>query len=490
MYGTNASVLRMPRSAELLGGLALLWAFAMAALPVDAQGVTAEEVGGCGDTVAERVLDADPSTYLALLPTLQPGDLLRLGAGTYASGLPLTGISGEPGRCIVIEGPETGTALFPGRDCCNTVSLRNVSYVVIRRLELDGQGRLGDGVKAEGDADWAHHVTIEEITIRGHGADQQIVGINTKCPAWNWVIRRNVIEAAGTGIYLGNSDGEDELSNSLIEHNLIVDTVGYNLQIKHQNGRATALGAPSSGITVVRHNVFSKAQNGSTGGAARPNMLVGHWPLSGPGTNDVYAIYGNFFHANPNEALFQGEGNVAFYRNLLLNPSGDAVNIQPHNDVPKHIRLVGNTVLATGAGLRVTGGDVAFEQRVVGNAAFAAVPLTGGTQASNVSDTHAAASAYLVNPDGTPGSGADPLDLFPLPGQLTGAAFADTELAGLPDADLDFDGLSADLSFRGAYGRDLGGAAWLPALEIKPTPVLFVDGFESGNLVAWSSSAP
>jgi len=35
--------------------------------------------------------------------------------------------------------------------------------------------------------------------IHGHGANQQIVGINTKCPAWNWVVRRNVIADAGTG---------------------------------------------------------------------------------------------------------------------------------------------------------------------------------------------------------------------------------------------------------------------------------------------------
>ena len=39
-------------------------------------------------------------------------------------------------------------------------------------------------------------------------------------------------------------------------------------------------------------------------------------------------IHGNFFHQNPTEALFQAEGNVIFYSNLLLNdfPLDDAAN--------------------------------------------------------------------------------------------------------------------------------------------------------------------
>ena len=134
-------------------------------------------------------------------------------------------------------------------------------------------------MKAEGHARFAHHITLEDLSIRGYGAGQQIVGISTKCPAWDWVIRNNVIVSAGTGIYLGDSDGSAPFVAGLIEGNLIRDTRGYNLQIKHQGARPDVPGMPSGpSVTVIRRNVFSKAQNAAAGELARPNVLVGHFP--------------------------------------------------------------------------------------------------------------------------------------------------------------------------------------------------------------------
>ncbi len=456
------------------------------AVPIDATDAAA--VGGCAGTVPERELDADPASYLATLDTLVPGDLLRLAAGTYPGGLPIDGLDGEPDRCIVIEGPASGPpAIFTGRDCCNTVSLSNSSYLVIRRLELDGQGLLGDGVKAEGTSDRVHHLTLEDLYIHGHGADQQIVGINSKCPAWNWVIRRNVIEGAGTGMYLGNSDGENSFVAGLIEHNLAVDTIGYNLQIKHQNQRQTGLGQPAEGTTIIRHNVFSKANGGSTGGAARPNLLVGHWPLSGPGADDDYLIYGNFFYQNPAEALFQGEGNVIFYGNLLVNDFGPAVHIQPHNGEPRRVRLFQNTVVASTTGLQVIGGLGGFTRELTGNAVFAATPLSGGDQMENVSDSYVAAAGYLVNPGGAIAGPADRLDLFPLPGTLSGPAIDLSGLSTYADWNRDFNGAPRPGTFRGAYAGEGANPGWTLALELKPAAdsAIFADGFESGDTSSW-----
>ena len=448
----------------------------------------AASVGGCAGTVPERVLDADPSNYRSLLGTLMPGDLLRLAAGTYSEGLPIDGLGGEPDRCILIEGPASGPpAVFTGRDCCNTVSLSNSSYLAIRRLELDGRGRLGDGVKAEGTSDWVHHLTLEDLYIHGHGAGQQIVGINSKCPAWNWVIRRNLIDGAGTGIYLGNSDGEDSFVAGLIEHNLIVDTVGYNLQIKHQSQRETVLGQPAEGSTIIRHNVFSKASGGATGGSARPNLLVGHWPTTGLGVDDDYLIYGNFFYQNPTEALFQGEGNVILYGNLLVNDFGPAVHVQPHNGDPRRVRLFQNTVVASATGLRVIGGLGGFTRELTGNAVFAATPLSGGVQVDNVTDTYAAAAGYLTNPDGAISGAGDRLDLFPLPAALAGPAIDLSGLSGYEDRDRDFNGVPRPGTFRGAYAGDGANPGWTLALERKPEPTIFADGFESGDTSAWGS---
>ena len=454
------------------------------------QATTAAQYGGCAGTVPERIADADPSNYRALLDTLGPGDLLRLAPGTYTQGLPFVDHHGEPDRCIVVEGPESGpAAVFTGCNCRNTVSLTDSSYLVVRNLELDGLGLAGDGVKAESPSASVHHVTIENLYIHGHGAGQQIVGINTKCRAWNWVVRRNVIEAAGTGMYFGDSNGEAEFVHSLIEHNLVYDTVGYNIQVKHQNGRATGLGIPASGTTIIRHNVFSKANNASSGYDARPNLLVGHWPTAGAGSNDDYLIYGNFFHQNPSEALFQGEGNVIFYDNLLANDFGAAVRIQPHNDVPKRIRIYYNTLVANGTTVSISGGDPGFEQLVVGNALFGNAP-TGGAQTDNVVDTYANAVNYLVNPDGVLTGAVDRLDFYPLVG-LAGPVDT-TGLSGYTDWDVDFNGTPRATSYRGAYVGGGSNPGWLPARERKPetATAFFAENFELGGFSRWSVVLP
>ena len=246
----------------------------------------------------------------------------------------------------------------------------------MKNLVLDGGDVPVDAVKAEGHARYAHHITLENLAHPRSWQQSANVGISTKCPAWNWVIRGNTIIGAGTGMYLGDSDGSAPFVAGVIEQNLIVDTIGYNLQIKHQHRRPDIDDMPAgASVTVIRRNVFAKAASGSTE-MPRPNVLVGHFPPEGPGGDDRYVIYGNFFYANRAEALFQGEGNIALYDNLFVNPYGDAIHIQPHNDVPKRIDIAFNTVLAERAGISVVpgGASTTYRQTVVANAVFAAVP--------------------------------------------------------------------------------------------------------------------
>src|SRR4030095_13069256 len=105
----------------------------------------------------------------------------------------------------------------------NTVSIVDSHHVVLSDLELDGRDLPVDAVKAEGHARFAHHIPLENLVIRRHGNNQQNVGISTKCPAWNWVIRGNTIIGAGTGMYLGGSDGSAPFVAGIIEGNLVVD---------------------------------------------------------------------------------------------------------------------------------------------------------------------------------------------------------------------------------------------------------------------------
>ena len=85
------------------------------------------------------------------------------------------------------------------------------------------------------------------------------------------------------------------------------------------------------------------------------------------------------------EALFQAEGRVVVYDNVFINSGGDAIRIQPHNDVPRDMMIFSNTVLASGAGIAVRQSEGAsYRQRVLANVVAAAVPVSGGEQAHNV----------------------------------------------------------------------------------------------------------
>jgi hypothetical protein len=429
----------------------------------------AQTLSGCNGAAPLRTIQATPSNYRSLIAGLIPGDRLLLAAGTYTQGLPLHDKHGEPGKCIVIEGPASGSpALFTGSDSWNIVSLKDASYIAVRNLSLDGLNKAGDGVKAEATGVSVHHVLIEGLSFRNFNQSYLSVGISTKCPAWNWVVRHNTITSTGTGMYFGNSNGAAETANFLVEHNLVYNTLDYNVQFKHQLARNTSIGMPSSGTTIIRHNTFSKAGSPAGGVQNGPNLLVGHWPLSGAGSTDMYQIYGNLLYENPHEGLFQGEGNLAFHDNLLVNRTSYGINIQPHNSVPRRIDIYNNTVVVgSGNGIRIAGADPAYPQRVVGNAVFAPTPLTGGQQSNNVTGPYAAASTYLNNPMAALGSG---LDLYPKTGQLQGTAIDYSVFGSLEDRDRDFNGTTRAATYRGAYSGSGTNPGWTPALAIKPAP--------------------
>lgn len=273
---------------------------------------------GIDASAADSIVAANPDNYLALIPKLRPGDRMILAPGDYCvqtecRGLPLLSVNGTKDRPIVITGADFARKpRFFGNPNQHTIQLANSSYIVVRNLEIDGRDAGKAAVAAIGPT---HHILIEGLTIRGVGNSQQTVGISaSRSPSWHWTIRANKIFNAGTGMYLGNSDGTNPFVAGLIEENSITDTLGYNLQIKHQKVRPNILGMPTGpSKTVIRRNFFGKSTNSSIEELARPNVLVGHLPPSGSGVNDLYEIYGNLFWQNPTEALFQGEGNLALY---------------------------------------------------------------------------------------------------------------------------------------------------------------------------------
>ena len=412
-----------------------------------------------------------PENYRQLLGNLKPGDKLVLQPGEYRAGLPVHHLVGTDTSPIVITGSDTEPKpVFTARAGHNTVSLLDSAHVVIRRLILDGKGLPVDAVKAEGHSHWTHHIVLENLEIRGHGYDQQTVGISTKCPSWSWIIRDNIISGAGTGVYLGDSDGDKPFVSGLIEYNLIYDSIGYDLQIKHQKKwpAIPELEKQAGGNAIIRHNVFSKAQRGSID-MARPNVLIGHQPRNGPGANGTYLIYGNIFYDNPTEALLQGEGNIALYNNLFINPHGDAIRIQPHHDVPRNLDIFSNTVVASGAGITIRNKIEVerFRQRVVGNALFATPALNGAEPNGNIVDAYEAAGRYLISPFAPVGA----LELFPRVDRLEIDELDLLPFRHYQDWNRDFNGILRRGRFAGAYAGQGRNAGWRFQLAPKPRPV-------------------
>lgn len=426
-----------------------------------------------------NLITANSTNYTSYLLTLLPNDTLHLTAGTYSDNLSLNGLNGTASQPIVIIG-EGNTTRFEGQSCCNTVSITQCSYLIIKNLQLDGLNQDIDAVKAEGTTNnWAHHITLEYLTILNYSSSQQNVGISTKCSAWDWVIRKNKILDAGTGMYLGNSPGDKPFVNGLIEYNYIANTIGYNIEIKHQidSVRDDFPGTSVNGKTIIRHNVFTKNETtSSTGGNARPNLLVGGFPPNGWGSTDYYEIYGNFFYNNPVEALFQGTGNIIMYQNIFVNhfdPAGiRAVYLTPQNGIsPQDIKIFHNTIWAlnSSGGIRLYNPNPSYQQYCYANAVFSPSPITNFTDSvDNVTDTYSNASNYVLSST----TNLSTLNLYPQSGKLIGTSTPNTLFQTHTDWDKDFNQDNYDWTFRGAYSGCCSNNGWQLQLDTMASPIV------------------
>ncbi|MCG5535575.1 hypothetical protein [Ectothiorhodospira mobilis] len=398
-----------------------------------AQGTTATSTAA-----ATHILEANPDNYRGKIRQLRPGDHLRLAAGNYPRSLRLHGLKGTAEAPIVISGPESGEpAVLLGRDGENTISLSGTAHLILSHLTLDGRGRNAAGVVLEGNGQPAHHITLEGLIIKNYDATQGHTGITTRAPAWDWTLRNNHIHDVGTGLYLGQPDGSAPFIGGRIENNAIQRTLGYNMQIKHQEVRDPVPGIPTDRRdTIIRHNLFSKVERSRSGDSARPNLLVGHWPPKGPGHHDRYLIYGNLFYENPHERLFQGEGNVALYNNLFFNSHGPGILIMPHNDVPKAIYILQNTVVTAGPGIRILDPHPDHPLQASGNALFSPEPLQvvdAVPTGKNFTAPLEAAEHHLHAPEPR----LDHLDLYPHPNRL-GREKNTSAIGPLPHLDRDY----------------------------------------------------
>ncbi|MFZ1730274.1 MAG: T9SS type A sorting domain-containing protein, partial [Bacteroidota bacterium] len=228
-------------------------------------------------------------------------------------------------------------------------------------------------------------------------------------------------------------------------------------------------GTAVEGRTIVRHNVFCKEENASTGGSARPNVLFGAFPATGWGAGDVYEVYGNFFYQNPVEALLQSTGNLALYANIFVNhfdPSGfRAIYITAQNGFqPRDVRIFHNTVWTANSsgGIRLYNPDNAYRQYCYANAVFAAQPITNFSDTlDNVSAAYPGAAMHLLSPT----TDINTLSLYPQADRLLGTATPDVLFSSFPKAGKDFNGDSFDWRYRGAYSGCCDNPGWKLQLD-------------------------
>ncbi len=413
--------------------------------------------------------DADPSNYTGVLSTLKPGDTLNLAPGVYTQGLNITNLNGSENAWITISGPKGGQpAVFEGNACCNTVEIKNSSYVAVRGITVDGKGIPGVfGVSAkDGLNNTVHHITIEDCMFVGQGGSQQTVAISTKTPTFGWIVRRNIIDGAGTGLYLGNSNYADPFVGGVIENNLIKNTIGYNMQIKNQNPWPDHPALPKADAkTIIRDNVFIKNDQPSPDGV-RPNLFVGAFPDSGPGAGSMAEVYGNLFVHNMNEALLQAAGRVSIHDNIFVDVADLAVNLRDHDGFAlKLAHVYNNTIYSAKRGIVL--GNAAMENSIVlGNLIFADSPVEGtiAMMGDNISDSAANAPMYVNSPSAALGS----MDFYPMAGKANGNAIDLSAFSNESDYGCDFNGVNkGDKTFRGAYAGSGMNPGWKLAGEIK-----------------------
>lgn len=432
----------------------------------------------------------DPTGYVAALEGLGPGDVLRLEPGDYTECLLLSGLHGDEGAPITIEGPAPygGGAVFLGSGCTNAdgrfsaaVFIEDSSNLVIKNLEIDLEGVAVNGLRAGFGTTPVHDVTIEGLYIHDNDVTNQYSGISTFCTTWRWTIRSNRLERLGLGMYLGDSDGGDPFIAGLIERNLVLDPRGYGIQIKHQIVRVAVTGMPEEdSVTILRDNVLIKAGNAGLGADARPNLLIGDVPPSGIGAADRYEVYGNLFYQNQTdlEPLLQGEGNLSIHDNLFVNAyQGNGILIQPHNGAVREVGVFHNTIVTEGIGISITGGSLQNDQRVVANAVYAngIPPILADAQVDNVVGTLAEAEAVFTDP--TPVLGQ--LELYPRDDTILRGGPVDlSPYQGWVDVDVDFNGDLRDGTWRGAYAGSGENPGWMPAAD--PPPAAGTPGMDAG----------
>lgn len=414
---------------------------------------------------------ANPDNYVDILASLQAGDTLKLAAGNYNEGLDLVDLNGHDQAWFRIEGPLEGSpAVILSLATQSSIRIKNCSYVQLFGLTLQGEaGRSHHAIELTEDADYAHHILIEELHITGFNQTADQAAIITEATAWDWIIRRNHIEDVGTGLQLGNGDESSPFIRGTIEQNAILQPLAYAISIGAQSKRPSTTGVPQqSATTFIRHNVLSKSHLSRMNVTARPLLRLESQATSGFAERDDYQVYGNVFYENvfPGQALLLAEGNLRVHNNILVNALGTAIEVRSLTASVRELDIFNNTIIAKDYGIKIEDVTLAFEQTVVGNAIFANTPIVNpqGESQNKLDKRPGSADDFLRSPQS--------FDYFPKESALAGSHLDLEYFASMRDYDLDFNGVKRNGNTRGAYHDNGENTGWRIHLGRKNRDIL------------------
>jgi len=312
----------------------------------------------------------------SFLQSLQPGDRLEIGEGTYSidsfTALDLQGTPEAPIWILATAGAQVVlTRPNASQNIINVGVNSPARYVGFRGLEFVGGSH---GIRLYDCA----QVWIDRCNI--HNTGDVGISANARDTSHLYITRNEIWNTGGTGegMYLGANEGVVVMSESVIALNHVHDT---------QNGVSQG-----DGIEV---------KQGSWGNWIVANLIHDcNYPcllVYGTAGRPANIVERNICYRS-NDNTMQIKGECIVRNNLVIAGAGSAFASQPHQGNPTGITVVHNTFINTGAAVRLSswelGSDMVFANNacysrngsaLTANGSIAGVALTGNVCFGSVS---------------------------------------------------------------------------------------------------------
>jgi hypothetical protein len=300
-----------------------------------------------------------------LLQSLQPGDRLEIGEGTYSiDSFTVLDLQGMPEAPIWIVAEDGARVVFTRPNAAQNVVNVGVNsparYVCFRELEFVGGSH---GIRLYDCA----QVWIDRCKV--HDTGDVGISANARDTSHLYITRNEIWNTGGTGegMYLGANEGAVVMSESVIALNHVHDT---------QNGVSQG-----DGIEVKQGSWGNWIVENLIHDCNYPCLLV--YGTAGRPANIVERNI--CYRSNDNAMQIKGECIVR--NNLAIAGAGSAFASQPHQGDPTGITVIHNTFINTGTAARLSSWELGSEMVFANNACYSrnGSALTANSSVAGVS---------------------------------------------------------------------------------------------------------